>query len=156
MSYQPDSPGEQVPPPPVLTAVRLMYLGAVASAAATLATISNPSSGILTANQGSLRDGFHAVEDPSLAVAWIFLGLITISLWIWMARANRAGKNWARITATVFFGFNTLILDINRGDPLVSLLIWLFVWLVGLGAIVQLWRRNSSQYFARAGSEAQR
>jgi hypothetical protein len=29
--------------------------------------------------------------------------LIGVGLWIWMAQMNKAGKNWARITSTVFF-----------------------------------------------------
>ena len=36
------------------------------------------------------------------------VGLIEIGLWLWMAFANRSGKNWARITATVFFGISCL------------------------------------------------
>jgi hypothetical protein len=163
-SYQPVPPGGHVPelrrpapPAPVLAAVKLMYVGAGASAAATAVTVSNSlNSGIVQANRASPPDGFHAVEDPYLAVAWLLVGLVTVGLWIWMAKANRAGQSWARITATVLFGLNTLNLDINRADPLLLLLISLLAWLVGLGALVLLWRRKSREYFARERSEVRR
>ncbi len=35
-------------------------------------------------------------------------GLLAVGLWIWMARANSAGKSWARIAATALFAINTL------------------------------------------------
>ena len=35
-------------------------------------------------------------------------GLVVIALWLWMARANGQGRNWARILSTVLFGLATL------------------------------------------------
>ena len=34
--------------------------------------------------------------------------MIGIALWLWMARANGQGRNWARILSTVLFGVATL------------------------------------------------
>jgi hypothetical protein len=67
-----------------------------------------------------------------------------------MARANLRGRGWARIVAAVFFAINTvdLIASFARvhavGSPIVSAL----VWLVGLGAIVFLFSKESGAYFA--------
>ena len=38
----------------------------------------------------------------------IVSGLVAIALWLWMARATRQGRNWARILSTVLFGLATL------------------------------------------------
>ena len=40
----------------------------------------------------------------------IVLGLVPIALWLWMARANGRGRNWARSLSTVLFGLATLTL----------------------------------------------
>ncbi len=71
-----------------------------------------------------------------------------------MAVANKAGRNWARITSSVFFGLNTLgllfsiLFSFRPPEALLSRLIGLVVWLIGLGAILLLWRKESTGYFA--------
>ena len=67
-----------------------------------------------------------------------------------MAMANKRGANWARIVATVFFAVDTLSLlaGFARPGALLSRLVGLLVWLIGLGAILLLWRRQSSEYFS--------
>jgi uncharacterized membrane protein len=79
----------------------------------------------------------------------VIFGLIGIGLWIWMAMANKRGGNWARITATVFFGLNTvsLLVGLARPEPLASRLVGLLIWLIGLGAVVMLWRSESTAFF---------
>jgi hypothetical protein len=54
----------------------------------------------------------------------------------------------------VLFGLNTLFLLLSfvRASVSISLAFSLLVWLVGLGAIVLLWRKDSSQYFAAVSS----
>ena len=91
---------------------------------------------------------------------------INVLLWLWMATANRAGKKWARITATVFFGIDCLFvlfllvvlrlllhLAAELGGPVpmlevTSVLITLGSWVAGLVTIVLLWTRESSEYYA--------
>ena len=46
----------------------------------------------------------------------IVLGLVAAALWLWMARANGHGRNWARILSTVLFGLATLE-DISVARP---------------------------------------
>jgi Kef-type K+ transport system membrane component KefB len=74
-----------------------------------------------------------------------------------MARTNEAGRNWARITATVFFGLWTLytysILGELRGGVsvtatvILSLVLVLALWVIGVAAVFQLWRPSSTAYF---------
>jgi cytochrome bd-type quinol oxidase subunit 2 len=157
--YQPYPSGGQVPEPqrpeppaPVLTAVKLMYAGAVVSAislVATLLTIGSLKTAIHNSDPSLTQTQLHSAETAAVAVA-VIVGVIGIGLWIWMARANQAGKNWARITATVFFGLDTLglLVSIRQAEPLLSRLISILTFLIGLAAIILLWRKESSEYFA--------
>lgn len=85
------------------------------------------------------------------------------ALWWWMAWANREGKSWGRIAATVFFGISALggssawLVLGHRGAFSVSawaattglyLVVSIVFLLLGLTAIVLLWTRKSSDYYA--------
>lgn len=156
--YQPYPSGSQMPeqrpvaPAPVLMAVKLMYVGAALQAiglALTAATIGSFKSAVLKQHPLYTTSQLHTAERAAL-IAGIFSGLVAIGLWIWMARANGAGKKWARIVASVLFGINTLDLlssavQVHTG---VELAFGGLVWLAGLGAIILLWRGESSQYIA--------
>jgi hypothetical protein len=145
-------PVKPTPPPSIQNAVRLMYVGAAVSAISlivTLTTIGSLRTAIHKANPALSASKLHSAETAAVVLA-IILGLIGIGLWIWMARANQAGKNWARITATVFFGLDTLSLlaALRQAEPALSRTISLLTWLVGLGAVILLWQKISSAYFA--------
>jgi hypothetical protein len=93
------------------------------------------------------------VHDVVVAdvVAIVFIGLVGVALWIVMARTNAAGRGWARITGTVLFGLNTLLLltalrRLGAGLGL-GLAFDVVGWLIGLAAVILLWRRESSAYF---------
>jgi hypothetical protein len=159
MSYQPyptggaaePEPQRPAPPTPVLQAVKLMYAGAIVSAISliiTLVTIGSLKTAIHNADPSLTATKLHSAEVAAVAVAIIF-GLIGIGLWLWMAYANKAGKNWARITATVFFGLDTLsvLTSFRQAEPVLSRVISILIWLIGLGAIVLLYQRESSNYF---------
>ena len=66
-----------------------------------------------------------------------------------MARANRSGLKWARIVATVLFALGTwnLISHIIGTATVTNLAYTALMWLVGLGAVFFLWRKDSSAYF---------
>src|SRR5580693_9302212 len=159
MSYQPyptggaaePEPQRPAPPTPVLQAVKLMYAGAIVSAISliiTLVTIGSLKTAIHNADPSLTATKLHSAEVAAVAVAIIF-GLIGIGLWLWMAYANKAGKNWARITSTVFFGLDTLsiLTSFRQAEPVLSRVISILIWLIGLGAIVLLYQRDSSAYF---------
>ena len=108
----PERKAPPTPPPPVQNAVRLMWVGAAISAISlivTLATVSSLRTAIHNADPTLSATKLHSAETAAVVLAVAF-GLIGIGLWVWMALANKAGKNWARITATVFFGLDTLSL----------------------------------------------
>jgi hypothetical protein len=156
--YQPYPTSAQMPdsqrparPTSVVNAVRVMYAGAVGSVV--LAVIEVLTRKTLRAN---LLAHFPklAARHPHLASRPLTLGalvggVIAVVLWIVIAQACRNGKNWARITGTVFFAIATI-------DALAALIIpfavsvkivELVVWLLGLTAVILLWQRSSSEYF---------
>jgi hypothetical protein len=166
MSYQPYPTGggsnqmAERPPAPqsIQNAVKLMYVGAGLSAISLivgLLTISSLKSAIQTANRTAktplTASQLHTAEAVGIA-SIIVLGLLGIGLWLWMARANGSGKSWARVVASVLFGLNTvgLLSVIARPNSALTKIFDVLVWLVGLGAIVFLYRRDSSEYFAQS------
>jgi pheromone shutdown protein TraB len=132
-------------------AVRLMYAGAVVSAVSLVVGL---------ATIGGLRESLHK-NDPKLTpsqlhnlqtvvvVGSVAIGLISIGLWVWMALMNKAGKSWARIVASVLFGLDTLflLLGVARAGAAAGTLVSILTWLIGLGAIIYLWRKDASAYF---------
>ena len=92
---------------------------------------------------------------PAITVV-IVSALVPIALWLWMARANGQGRNWARGLSTVLFALATLDLTGAFGTPgiresLVPVvfgpIIPVLTWLVGLAAVWLLWRPASAEFF---------
>ena len=163
--YQSYPQGDETPPelsrPTIPSSVRmavmLMYAGAALSAIGLIVTLFSfhaieriirtaPNANTLTQHQ------VHSVAIATVTIG-VVEGLIAIGLWLLMAWGNKNGQSWARITATVLFGLNTLFLLLSfvRATVSASLAFSVVVWLVGLGAVVMLWRKESSQYFAAVG-----
>jgi hypothetical protein len=161
--YQPHPSSGQVPEPvrpeppaSVVMAVRLMYAGAVVSALSlivSLATIGSLRTSLRNANPKLTASQLHTLQN-GFVVALVVFGLIGIGLWILMALMNKAGRSWARIVASVLFALNTLflLLGFTRGGISAGSLVGILTWLIGLGAIIYLWRRDSSEYFTGASS----
>jgi hypothetical protein len=147
----PEQPQRPPAPNSVQTAVKLMYAGAALSfieLILDLASISAVKTAIHKRFPNYTAAQLHTAEVSYIVFA-VIASVIAIGLWIWMARANAAGRNYARITGTVFFGLNTLFLLLSVARPHVGigLLLSLLVWLAGLGAVIMLWRKESGPYF---------
>lgn len=93
----------------------------------------------------------------ALIVYTIVIGLLSIGLWVWMARKNEAGRSWARITASAFFGLWSLYTYSVLGELhggvtvtatlIVSLILILALWVIGVAIMFLLWRPPSTAYF---------
>jgi hypothetical protein len=154
----------------VRAAVRFMYAGAAVS---TLNLI------ILLALIGDIR-AYHAIlgnrltaaevsraTAPAIALS-VVLDLVPIALWLWMARANGQGRNWARSLSTVLFGLATLSLTSVFPQPVISIsfvpavhlsfipvlapIALVLTWLPGAAAVWLLWRPASTAFFRPPGS----
>jgi hypothetical protein len=142
-------------PPSVANAVKLMYVGAAVSTVSliiSLADISGTKTAIRKARPNLTAAQVNQLNTFIISLA-IVSGLIGIALWLWMARANNQGKNWARILSTVLFGLATLDLVgvVTEPKTLLGLLFPVLTWLVGLGAVWLLWRPDSSAFFKPQG-----
>jgi hypothetical protein len=155
-SDQPQQPQQQVQPPnTVLNAVKLMYAGAALSVLGiiiSLVTIGSLKSDILRRAPNDTTTQVHNAEIVVI-VAAVIGGLIAIGLWLWMAWANKRGRNWARIVSTVLFVIDTLelLVSLHRAHAVLALVFDLLVWLVGLGAIILLFNKQSSPFFKQSG-----
>jgi type III secretory pathway component EscU len=132
-------------------AVRLMYAGAAVSALSLivgLATVGSVRSSLHKADPKLTAAQLHSLQNAFVIGSAVFQ-VILIALWVWMALMNKAGKSWARIVAAVLFGLNSLILlvDVARAGGSAAALVGILTWLIGLGAVIFLWRKDASEYF---------
>ena len=152
----PVEPPKAMPiPQSVQRAVRVMYVGAAASLigiAVDLTALSSIRSAITqrstTMTTAQINTAVH-VEVGFLIAG----GLIGAALWLWMAQSSKAGKGWARIVSTVFFGIDTISALAGTAGGLgggATRIYGLVVWVIGLIAIILLWQRPSSDYFRGA------
>jgi hypothetical protein len=157
-------PQRPAAPAPVLTAVKLMYAGAAVSVVTLI---------IVLALIGGNKAGTHLRWDghtltaaqvshlkPVIIAVTVVSGLVVPALWLWMARANGQGRNWARILSTVLFALATLQLTgifkapvshVGFGIEVLGLVVPLLTWLAGLAAVWLLWRPASSAFFQPQG-----
>ena len=146
-------------PSTVQNAFYLMIAGAVLTLIGVIISLAEKStirSQVISKNPGFTTTQVDTAVNATIGAA-IGGAVIGVGLWLWMAFANRAGKNYARITSTVFFGLDTLFLlaglalsagsagsiKTSGGNIAVSIL----TWLVGLAAILMLWNKQSSDYY---------
>jgi len=148
----------------VRAAVRLMYAGGAASAAELVIGLTLIIGDIQVAAHGQFLGHSLAAQKPLVITVWIVFGLAGTSLWLWMARANGQGRNWARIVSTVMFALNTLALGGAFTRPVShpgfgvtvlyfgSIVLFVAGWLVGGAAVWLLWRPGSDAFFNPPGS----
>jgi hypothetical protein len=146
-SGQPAGPLRPPAPAPVLTAVKLMYAGAAASAVSLI--ISIISLALAGRSGAALRLAARSQPLPAAIAAGVAGGLVMIGLWLWMGWASSQGRNWSRISSTVLFGMATVKLIGVFSEPrtVLGLIFWAPAWLAGLAAVWLLWRPESRAFF---------
>ena len=150
-SGKPVEPERPSAPPTIQNAVKLMYAGAAVSTVSlivSLVDIGGTKSAIRKARPSLTVAQVNQLNTFIISLA-IVSGLVGIALWLWMARANGQGRNWARILSTVLFGLATLDLFGVASQPktVLGLVFPVLIWLLGLGAVVLLWRKQSTAFF---------
>jgi hypothetical protein len=145
-----------VPSATVKQATIFMYAGAALGIAA------GAFDAILITDPAAVRAQPSSAASP---VFGVIDGLILAALWLWMAWKTGTGRNWARVVSTVFFGLLSVYcaewaIDLARvtaikADTAGYLGAIFLQWIVGLVALILLWQRSSSEYFAiRAQAKA--
>ena len=150
-SAKPVEPERPPAPQSVANAVKLMYAGAAVSTVSlivSLVDISGTKAAIKKARPSLSVTQVNQLNTFIISLA-IISGVIGIALWLWMARANGQGRNWARIVSTVLFGLATLDLFgvVSQPKTLLGLVFPLLTWLIGAGAVFLLWRGESTTFF---------
>ena len=150
--YRVGSRGPIIPlPASMATAVRLMYAGAAYALVWAI--------GIITVWASIVKNHpvISAAGDHRLAGAVtlaVFVCVIDIVLWLGIARACRRGKSGARVAGTALFAIHTIGVLSVLGNSQAGLgpakVLTLIGWLIGCGAVVFLWQRPSSAFFAQA------
>jgi hypothetical protein len=165
-SGQPAEPLRPPAPAPVLTAVKLMYAGAavwtVNLISALVFIIGGNKAGHATMNGHVLTAAQASHLRPLLITVAMVFGLVVIALWLWMARANGQGRNWARTVSTVLSGLATLQLisqasvqqpvsQAGFGVMVFGVIVPVLALVAGLAAVWLLWRPASSAFFKPQG-----
>ena len=144
----------------VRAAVRLMWAGAAVSTVNLIIVLAV--FGGLKARHGRFLGHSLTAAQVSqlntLIIPAVVTGLIPVALWLWMARANGQGWNWARSLSTVLFGLATLELTHYLfgfgevfGPTMFGVIFPALTWLVGLAAVWLLWRPASTAFFKPLG-----
>ena len=147
-------PDRRAAPATVVNAVKLMYAGAAVSTISlivSLVDIGGTKTEIRKARPNLTAAQVNQLNTFIIALA-LLSGIVGIALWLWMARANSQGKNWARIVSTVLFCLATLDLVGVLGEPktVLGLIFPLLTWLIGVCTVFLLWRSASSAFFKGA------
>ncbi len=158
---QPPLPPEGQPPPPsgrglagppssLLAAVKLMYVGAGLQALALVFSI---------AARVELREQI-AAEQPELTTAQVeramnvqlmsvaIVDVLAIAMWIWMARTNQRGLEWARIVATVLGPLNIAftVFSLAQAEG-VAIVVRILTIALSAAILFLLYRPDSTAYY---------
>lgn len=138
-------------PKSIFNAVRLMYVGAGLAAVNLIFAL---------LSRDSLRDAIvesnedlSASEVDSLVNMYYGVGavmqVIAIALWLWMASANKKGRSWARVVATVLGGLNILftLLNLTAGGFNLSTIMNLVTLVLAAYILYLLYRPESGEYY---------
>jgi hypothetical protein len=177
-SGQSARPLQPAAPAPVLIAVKLMYAGAAVSAVTLVISLALVPA--VRAALGNTAPGLTAaqVSDVNiLIVLAMVVGLAVVAVWLWLARANARGRNWARSASTVLFSAATLELITVRprypggylahfvigghvysmihsvfGATVLGLIVPGLLWLTGVAVVWLLWRPACGAFFKPQGA----
>ena len=137
-------------PGSVLTAVRLMYAGAAVSLVGVVVSLAviNQIKTTFETQHPLAQNAAQGVATAAAAVV-IIIGAVAIGVWLTLASASRKGRSWARTAGTIVFGLDTLALlgTLGRAGIPATKTFGALTWLIGLLAVISLWRRQSSDYF---------
>lgn len=142
-------------PQSISLAVLLMRIGAGLSVVNVLVGLLTRSS--LRSNiEDSLRTSGKLTQsnlDTAYHVALasiVFIGILGVALWLWMAHTNGNGRKWARVVATALGGLGTLgfVLSLAQGEATaLSLTLSALTALLAVAIIVLIWRKESSRFY---------
>jgi hypothetical protein len=144
----PPTPPQVLMPDSVRGAGRLMYASAAYALIWAICAV-------LIVDKG--KNPFASLTLGSEVAVAAISCVIQVTVWLWVARACRTGRNWARVASTVFFGLYTVValLVLIRyrlfAGGLIGTVLITAIWLIGGGSMLLLWQRRSGSFFKGAG-----
>lgn len=145
----------------ILTGAGLSVVSAVLGLAEIGSTIDRTRAQLEVKNPGIWNQD-HVNELVHIAVASaIIAAVVDVLLWLWMAWKIRAGRHWARVLSTVFFGIAAVgqltggvVTFAGAGDSsarisstVPQLIVGWISILVGLYAMVMFWHKSNAHFF---------
>ncbi|NEE00271.1 hypothetical protein [Phytoactinopolyspora halotolerans] len=143
--------GMSFAPRPIVLAVRLMYVGAGLTALSLLFALFSRDSirdAVIDSDPDLTQSEIDTAVNISYGVATVF-PLIAIGLWLWMAWANKRGRSWARVVATILGGLNILfaLMNITLGGFGLNTLLNLISPVLAGVILYLLYRPESGEYY---------
>jgi hypothetical protein len=145
------NPGSRDIPASVHTALRLMYVGFVATLASLI------TSGLVFGRYSNAAKphGHPLLEKAANSMAgWAAIALcadaIGLVCWVVLAVACRRGRGWTRIAGTVLLALYTLVmlgLLLRTHEDPGARFTTLVAWACGVGAVVPLWTQQARAFF---------
>ncbi|NDL57625.1 hypothetical protein [Phytoactinopolyspora mesophila] len=147
----------QPTPKPIITAAKLMYVGALLSLIGGVFAIL----GRDAVREEAIRQDPDATASDIDAFVNTFTGfmvvvaLFAVALWLWMASANKKGRSWARIVATILGGLNILfgLWGLTGGAFDIGTLINLISPVLAAVILYLLYRPESSEYYRQMSAK---
>jgi hypothetical protein len=153
------APGRRRPvkaeiPPPVLGAIRLMYVGAAVTLVDLIvgSLVAGSDNNYWSTNRYvyPLAAKHHQTMAGVLDTTTALGGAIGIVCWLVIAAACRRAHSWTRVAGTVLLALDTAtllaVLLATDGDPGVKTASVL-VWIIGFATVIPLWGRQASNFF---------
>ena len=142
-------------------AVWLMYAGAVLAVAAGVVGAMNAHTMVSWELSMLHKDMAGQPQQPVLppvglltrtfSVFMVIGGVFQALLWLWMAWKNGAGRSWARVLSTVFFGIMciSVLSETLQGSTaeIGALIVTIIEFAVGLAAVIMLYRPESTAFY---------
>ncbi len=108
-------------------------------------------SGVLTNDLITAQTTNTATYHGAFVGGVVFEAVIQVGLWLWMLWKLQAGRSWARVLSTVFFAFTCLqFILVLRFGPAVAKVLIIVYFGVAITALIMLYQRDSSAFFAAA------
>jgi hypothetical protein len=150
-------PGAPRTPRTVSYAVKFMYIAAVMEVAAllvTLATVGALKSAAFRSDPGLTTSQWNAAIHAHVLALQIGAP-VAAAVWLLLAWGNGRGRSWARLAAAGLFGVTSLSLltSLSQGAATLApadVAVGGLLWLVALGTVVLLFRRESAPFYRRA------
>lgn len=143
-------------PSSIVTAVRLMWVGAAMSIVSIVLGLFGTGGDKERLREELLKDDRTVTQadvDNAFAIGLIFavvFGLFMAALWAWMAWKNGAGRSWARHGSTVLGAFNIVGAAFNLGTADVGALSTTMTAInaiLAMAILALLWRPESTTFY---------